>query len=413
MPYNGVGVFSRIYSWVVDAAASLDIMAQRMDTDTDDIADGLTNCITRDGQSTWLANLPAGGFKLTGLGTGSADGDSTNYGQVFKNPVFTAPRALASPPSGDSSTLLATTAFVVNQALSGVLPGQPGTATPAYLRTISNVPSWGDNGVTGAPIASMATINLSTATGDLVHITGTNPITAITIPDGAERTVVFDDALTLTYNASTLILPTLANITTAAGDTATIRGDGAAARVVDYQRANGNPLVLPPQPGLKLLAVKTPTAAATVDFLTDFSSAYDNYLIVVDGLLPAATDALVMRLAVAGAAISTSTYFGGPPDGTAITSATAFSPISSFNVDTNGKGMSAKITVCNVNDLVNDKQILSTSICQSNTSPVQYGSRAINTQFVNANAVTGIRFLWQGGANFKATGKIRVYGITN
>src|SRR5688572_4111627 len=38
----------------------------------------------------------------------------------------------------------------------------------------------------GANIASAATINLSTATGNLVHITGTTTITAITIPSGAE-----------------------------------------------------------------------------------------------------------------------------------------------------------------------------------------------------------------------------------
>ncbi|MEW9586618.1 hypothetical protein [Paraburkholderia sp. DGU8] len=100
--------------------------------------------------------------------------------------------------------------------------------------------------VKGANIASSATVNLETATGNLVHITGTTTITAITLNSGAERTVVFDGALTLTNSAS-LILPGAANITTAAGDSMRVRGDGAGiARVVSYTPASGLPLLTLP-----------------------------------------------------------------------------------------------------------------------------------------------------------------------
>lgn len=93
------------------------------------------------------------------------------------------------------------------------------------------------NEAKGSDVASAATINLTTATGNLVHVTGTTTITAITLASGAERTVVFDGSLTLTHNATTLILPDAANIQTAAGDKAVFRGDGSGnTRCISYER---------------------------------------------------------------------------------------------------------------------------------------------------------------------------------
>lgn len=91
----------------------------------------------------------------------------------------------------------------------------------------------------GSDIASASTINLTTAAGDIVDVTGTSAITAITLADGYERQVRFTDALTLTHGAS-LVLPGAANITTAAGDFATFRGYAAGVvRCVSYQKASG------------------------------------------------------------------------------------------------------------------------------------------------------------------------------
>lgn len=77
--------------------------------------------------------------------------------------------------------------------------------------------------VHGADVASATTTNLETATGNLVDVTGTTAITAITLSDGHERTVRFTGALTLTNGAS-LVLPGGVNITTVAGDMAIFRG---------------------------------------------------------------------------------------------------------------------------------------------------------------------------------------------
>lgn len=142
MPFNGTGLFSRLYQWTNDRANNLDVDADRMDTDSNDIAQGLSNCITRDGQSPALANLPMGGKKLTNLGNGSAVGDSVNYGQVFNSPTFVTPFASTSPVSTDNPLRLATVGFVNAQAFSAALPAQPGGTTPYTLTTLGGTASW-------------------------------------------------------------------------------------------------------------------------------------------------------------------------------------------------------------------------------------------------------------------------------
>lgn len=82
MPYNGSGTFNRVYSWAADALAGLFISSSRMDTEMNGMATGLTNCVTRDGQSPPSANIPMATFKLTGLGNGSAVTDSAAFGQI-------------------------------------------------------------------------------------------------------------------------------------------------------------------------------------------------------------------------------------------------------------------------------------------------------------------------------------------
>jgi hypothetical protein len=90
------------------------------------------------------------------------------------------------------------------------------------------------NTASATAIASAGTINLTTATGNYAHITGTTTITGITLQAGAERAVIFDGALTLT-NGSSLKLPGGANIVTAAGDSAIFYGDAAGVvRCVSY-----------------------------------------------------------------------------------------------------------------------------------------------------------------------------------
>lgn len=110
-------------------------------------------------------------------------------------------------------------------------------------------------------IASAATTDIGAATAPYVHVTGTTTITALgTAQAGTRRIVVFDGILTLTHNATSLILPSAANITTAAGDVAAFVSEGSGNwKCVGYMRANGQPLV-----SVVTLSIQTVTSAATV-----------------------------------------------------------------------------------------------------------------------------------------------------
>ena len=94
-------------------------------------------------------------------------------------------------------------------------------------------------------IASAETVDLTAATSNTAHITGTTGIGAFTMTSGQVIDLVFDGALTLTHHATTNNLPGAASITTAAGDRARYWYDGTAVWCVAYQKASGAALVAP------------------------------------------------------------------------------------------------------------------------------------------------------------------------
>lgn len=97
----------------------------------------------------------------------------------------------------------------------------------------------------GSDIASATTTDIGAATGNFVDITGTTTITGLgTVQAGTHRWVKFSGALTLTHNATSLILPGGASITTAAGDTALFVSLGSGNwRCLFYSKASGQAVV--------------------------------------------------------------------------------------------------------------------------------------------------------------------------
>lgn len=101
------------------------------------------------------------------------------------------------------------------------------------------------NEAQGSNIASASSIDIGAATGNYVVITGTTTITSLgTVQAGTRRILEFSGALTLTHNATSLILPSGASITTAAGDVAHFISEGSGNwRCVVYSKANGQAVV--------------------------------------------------------------------------------------------------------------------------------------------------------------------------
>ena len=97
---------------------------------------------------------------------------------------------------------------------------------------------WDQNSQT---LASAATVNIGASNGTLKIITGTTTITAFdTVAAGTSRFLKFSGALTLTHNATSLILPTGANITTQDGDTALFVSEGSGNWRCHYYTAVGS-----------------------------------------------------------------------------------------------------------------------------------------------------------------------------
>jgi hypothetical protein len=100
------------------------------------------------------------------------------------------------------------------------------------------------NAATPVPLASAATVDIGAAASNVITISGTTAITSLgTIAAGAIRKVRFLAPLVLTYNVTSMILPTGASITTAANDTAEFLSLGGGNWFcLNYIKANGKAL---------------------------------------------------------------------------------------------------------------------------------------------------------------------------
>ena len=98
-------------------------------------------------------------------------------------------------------------------------------------------------------IASATTTDLGTKESQYLTVSGVTTITGLgTISAGITKYVTFSGALILTHNATSLILPGAANITTAAGDTARFLSLGSGNwRCLSYTKATGYAINASPQ----------------------------------------------------------------------------------------------------------------------------------------------------------------------
>ena len=164
--------------------------------------------------------------------------------------------------------------------------------------------------------------------------------------------------------------------------------------------------------GLIPIVSLTPTAVVNLDFLTLFTSQYDNYLIIGEGIKFAADDGVSLRVAVAGAVDTGSNYHNMNPAGGTSTATTSLAVTSAATVRTAGTGSTFYVNIRNTNDSTVAKMIESQAVWNSTVAgPVFTSSPALSA---HATAVlTGFRLYSVLGNNFAAQGRIRVFGYNN
>jgi hypothetical protein len=150
------------------------------------------------------------------------------------------------------------------------------------------------------------------------------------------------------------------------------------------------------------------TAVANIDFLSVFSSTYDNYLIEVQGLMPSASSALNIRLAKSGAVDTGSSYYAGPTSGS-LTNQTSFSLGTSVGTAIGG-GIACTVELRNMSDASHIKSMTATGCFLDGTTyqPLDFSCAYTPSP---ASAASGFR-LFFGTGNITA-GTVRVYGIKN
>lgn len=81
MPWNGLGTYNLPPAYSPEVNGTV-IDAVRYNGLTTDVASGLTNALTKDGQNVPTGNLPMGGFKHTGAAAGASVGEYLTVGQA-------------------------------------------------------------------------------------------------------------------------------------------------------------------------------------------------------------------------------------------------------------------------------------------------------------------------------------------
>ena len=304
---------------------------------------------------------------------------------------------------------------------AGEIPKNSDLGTASLIDTGAAAGEIGLNAEAFVDRTAAATTNIGANTSLNVRIIGTTTITAFdNVASGLRRKVRFADALTLTHNGTSLILPSVANILTAADDTAEFISLGSGNWLcLDYKKADGAAIVATPA-GLVLLASASPSAAASVDFTSFIDSTFNRYLFIGDNLRPA-TDAVELWVRTdsdSGASFDAGAVdYGWSVTGRAATTDLATGSSGDTKINLTGgirdignlsdEGISFTLWLSDPSIAAMSTRMFWQTAWSTNTGISAFTSGGGERNA--AQAVDAIQFLFSGG-NI-TSGEIRMYGI--
>ena len=200
MAFNGAGIFVRLYNWANDAANAINITASRMDAETDGIAAGLSNCITRDGQGKPVTAIDWNGQTLTNvanfantgnttLGDASADILNVGAGGIIKD-------SIGNTSIGGSLKITGATSY--SSATSGVSFGlASGSPQRVFVNSTgaANTKIW-DEVTDGASYSARLINDAANAVQEWITVNRSGmTVSSIAFPQGAITGVSFNGLL--------------------------------------------------------------------------------------------------------------------------------------------------------------------------------------------------------------------------
>ena len=251
-----------------------------------------------------------------------------------------------------------------------------------------------------SPTFVSPSLGMATAT-TINKVTITTPATTatLTIPDGAVATVSGTNTGDQTLFSTVKVAGQSDVVADTTSDSLTLVGGTGISITTDPDTDSVTFSSL--SASLTLLATLIPTTAASINFLNTFTSEYDSYFVVGEGIqitssAPVDSD-LWLRLAVGGSAVATSVYY---PEGSGVSD-------TKHRLGNSGPGVPNGITftlaIHNTNG-VGDKL---TTISSSGGTSSSIGNSA---RFTNSGVLTGFQLTWAAGYNFHPVGAVRVYG---
>ena len=210
-----------------------------------DIATAIQQSISSDGQTPITGNLQMGGNRLTGLGAGSATGQSLRFEQLFSQ---------------------------------GAL----------------------------VDIASAGVMDIGTPLTNFLRVTGSTTITGFGTNYNGPRYLIFAAAVILTHSA-TLVLPGAANITAGVNDSLIAVPISGGWQVVAYQRASGLPAVAGPLASSGITGAAASGANNDITSLTALAAGGlpDNSVLTADIANAAVTPAKLSQPFTLGTVVAT------------------------------------------------------------------------------------------------------------
>lgn len=186
--FNGSGTFN-ISGVGLPYTSGTTISSSVANTLNTQLAAGLSNCITKDGQQILTANIPFGGYKITGLGTGSNSSDSASIYNIQCG-------------TGTFISVTGTDTIV-------------GTATPAL--TAGYVTGMTYRFFAAGANTGAVTLNISGQGAKAVTKNGTTALVAGDIPSGY--------LITVTYDGTQFVLNTQTTFGTLTATTLSVSGN--------------------------------------------------------------------------------------------------------------------------------------------------------------------------------------------